>query len=129
MVLLEFWACLEGEGGVEASVAESSLLCDLVTLLLVHLCPPGAVGVVVAIVPYIQASLMVTSGVQYLAYPAVIVGGAAGTDLVPLRLPGIAGEVLHIVIARVRSLCSTADVLPTLKSGSQFLESGSGRGS
>ena len=84
-------------------------------------------GRVVTIVSHVQAPLMVTSGVQYLAYPTVIVDGAAGADLVPLKLPGIVGEFLHVVVARVRSLCSTADVLPTLKSGSQFLESGSGR--
>ena len=90
MVLLEFWACLEGEGGVEASMAKASFLCDSVPLRMVHFCPSGAVGGVVPIVPHIQAPSINTSGVHYLADTALVVGGATGIDLALLGLPGVA---------------------------------------
>ena len=127
-MLLEFWACLEGEGGVEASMSKASFLCDSVPLRMVHFCPSGAVGGVVPIVPHIQAPSINTSGVHYLADTVLDVGGATGIDLALLGLPGVASKVLHVVVAGVGTLCPTADLSPALKSGVQFLKSGSGWG-
>ena len=126
VVLLEVTTSLESEVRMQAPVTEASLVCSFGSFCLMHLCPSGAVCGIVPIVAHVQAASILASGVQDLADAAVIVSGATGVNLVSLGLPGVASKVLHVVVAAVGSLCSTADLGPTLKSGAQFFKSGSG---
>ena len=110
MVGLEFFPVLEFEVGTETPDAEACVIGNLELVRWGHISPSGTMGRIIAVVPPVEITPVVTGPVQLLEDPAGTEVGATGGDKKPLRVPDICGPVPEISIGGAVSPTAAADL-------------------